>query len=104
MKTAEIIRDQIGSRALYLLGAKDLVSTGNGLRFRIGRNARHVTHLEVTLDISSDTYTVTCWKCRGLKSTRLSEIDGIYCDRLHAVIEAGTGLVTSLGEETVNAP
>ena len=93
---ANIIRQQIGSKALYMLGAKNLVGGENFLQFAI-RGSRKVNHLVVALD-PSDTYTIKALKItqHGLKIKEVSEENGIYCDMLHKSIERQTGLSTSL--------
>lgn len=93
---ANTIRQQIGSKALCMLGAKNLVGGENFLQFAI-RGSRKVNHLVVTLN-ASDTYTVKALKItqHGLKIKEVSKEKGIYCDMLHASIERQTGLYTSL--------
>ena len=102
MNTVNIIRDQIGNRALFMLGAKDLLDTGNGLQFKIGRNGKGVTHIRVEL-LPSDTYEVTFLRVRRSRRyveptvTELEKVSGVYVDSLHATIERATELRTSLG-------
>lgn len=93
---ANTIRQQIGSKALYMLGAKDFVGGQNFLQFTI-RGSRKVNRLVVTLD-ALDTYTVKALKItqHGLKINEVSQEKGIFCDILHASIERQTGLYTSL--------
>ncbi len=95
---AEEIRNQIGRRALYMIGAKNLVASEHSLSFKIGRNPHSITHITVTLD-SMDTYTVEYLRC----STRakvmrkvVAEFQGVYFDQLRPSIEMNTGLATSL--------
>jgi len=99
---AETIRQQIGGRALFMLGAKQLAATDDGLRFRIGRNAKGVTHVIVKLD-PSDTYTVEFRAMRvnrrhpdGFSNKLKSSMSDVYVDSLHTVLESGTGLYTRL--------
>lgn len=101
MEVANTIRDQIGHRALFMLGASNLLGTENSLEFKIGRNAKGVTHIKITLD-PSDTYTVEFAKRRMNHKTFvldvkvLAKIDDVYVDMLHSVIEEYTGMYTSL--------
>lgn len=92
---AEIIRDQIGHRALYMIGAKQFATSGNDLRFRIGRNSKSVNIVRVTLT-EQDTYDVEYGYARGTSYKVRSTESGIYADMLHASIERNTGLYTSL--------
>lgn len=96
--TAQIILSQLGgSRFCAMTGAKDLLDLGNGLRFRIGRNAKRITHVEIVLD-PSDTYTVRFYRItkRGLDVELVRELDLIYADNLRDHFEIETGLYTSL--------
>jgi hypothetical protein len=101
MEVANIIKDQIGGRALFMLGAKELIGTENSLQFRIGRNAKGVTHIKITLD-PSDTYTVEFTRFRMNHKTYvpsivvLAKVDDVYVEDLHSVIETHTGMYTSL--------
>jgi hypothetical protein len=92
---ATIIHQQIGRKALLMLGAKNVVSIENGLQFNI-RGSQKANKIVVVLDLASDTYTVSFWMCRGVKFRQVSEHDGIYVDGLHRLIERETGLYTSL--------
>ena len=92
---AETIAAQIGNRAFVMMGAKDILTDGNSLQFKVGGNAKKVTAIRVTLD-PSDTYTVETYKGRGLKMAKAAELSGIYCDGLHRGIESLTGLYLSL--------
>jgi len=103
---ANTIKEQVGSRALFMLGAKyGVSSTGRGgtelggISFRIGRNAKGVTHVKISLD-ATDTYKVDFIKQKRAPSHEvvfLATVEDVYVDNLHAVIEDGTGLRTSLG-------
>ena len=102
MQIANTISDQIGRRALFMLGAKNLLATEQGLQFRIGRNANGVSHVVVNLD-ASDTYTVEFRSIRmsrkspgGISNKLKKSFEGVYADSLHTVLESGTGMYTSL--------
>jgi len=93
---ANIIKDQLGHKALYMIGAKDLTGSENALSFRIGRNCKSVNAIKITLE-PSDTYTVEFLYVskRGVKVR--AKCEDVYCDSLHQVIERHTGMYTSLG-------
>jgi hypothetical protein len=105
-QTAEIIRQQLGHKALYILGARDLIATDRGLRFTI-RGCQKANRIEITLD-ADDTYTVRVSRFSparfnrrtmsfsAMKDTTVSNHEGVYVDSLHRVIESATGLYTSL--------
>ncbi len=95
---ASIILSQLGgNRFLAMTGAKDLLDLGNGLRCRIGRNAKRITHVEIILD-ASDTYTVNFYRVtkRGLDVELVESLDMVYADNLRSHFEISTGLYTSL--------
>ena len=94
---ASTIIDQLPRMAFTMMGAKDLVDMGNGLRWRVGRNAKRVTHVQVTLN-ASDTYDVATYRStkRGLDYVLMADVRGVYVDALRATIENATGLYLSL--------
>ena len=93
---AQIIAEQIGRRAFFMLGAKELVGGENYLQFRIS-GCRSISHVKITLD-PSDTYTMSFmkWSAKKLEYKVVAEVSGVYVDMLHDVIEGKTGLYTSL--------
>lgn len=101
MQVAEIISQQIGRKAFFMLGAKDLVGSESEkfLQFKIGRNAKSVTHVRVTLT-PADTYTVTSYRVRASKgipvTKTLESVDDVYVENLHDVIESLTGMYTRM--------
>lgn len=96
MEVANTIIQQIGRRALYMIGAKNLVGGNNCLSFKIMRNANGISGIRVTLD-ASDTYTVEFLKIRKYEVKVASQFEGVYFDQLRDLIESETGLFTSLG-------
>ena len=101
LQVAETIRQQIGNMAFLMLGAKDLVGseTEKFLQFKVGRNAKSVSHIRVTLT-PADTYTVTAYRMRRskgvLESKELDTREDVYVDSLHSVIESLTGMYTRM--------
>ena len=100
MQVAETIREQIGPLAFRLIGASTLVGDANSLTFKVGKNAKGVTHVKVTLD-PSDTYIVSARKVRinrttyAVDSREVGKVSGVYFDGLRGAIESVTGLYTS---------
>jgi hypothetical protein len=94
-EVAKTIASQIGNRAFMMIGAKNLVGGDNYLRFRIGRNAKSVNIVTVTLT-PADTYDVEYGSLRGTSYKVKASEAGIYADMLHASIERNTGMYTSL--------
>lgn len=92
---AKTIADQIGGRAFYMIGAKNLVNHGDALSFKVGRNSKSVNYVKVTLT-PADLYDVEYgWVTKKGYKVRATD-EGIYCDMLHDSIERNTGLYTSL--------
>jgi hypothetical protein len=92
---ATTIAAQIGNRAFAMMGAKNLLASERALQFKIGRNAKGVTHVTVTLD-PTDTYTVKFDRVRKYVAKPVAEVEGVYVDSLRSVIESNTGLYLSL--------
>ena len=91
---AETIRQQIGQKALYMLGAKNLINHGDALSFRI-RGSRKVNYIKITLT-ADDLYDIEFGKIHGLNYTVKHTTKGAYNDMLLNSIEIHTGLYTSL--------
>lgn len=95
MTIAETIRSQVGRTALFMLGTKSLLASENSLTIAIGRNAKSVSKIRITLD-PSDTYTVEFLRIRKLECKTLSSFSDVYAESLHEIISANTGLYLSL--------
>ena len=98
---ASIIREQIGIRAIFMMGASCMLDHGDGLGFKVSRNPRGVSHVKVTL-AGDDTYTVRFSRYRTVRRTMetietvISEEREVYAEDLHRVLNNGTGLYLSL--------
>ena len=94
-READIARDQIGHKALYMIGAKDFVfgkSGGkNSLVFKIMRNSKGVSHIRITLT-SLDLYDMEFLAIRAGKIRVKSKEKGVYGDQLGVMIKKNTGL------------
>jgi hypothetical protein len=91
---ANTIRDQIGAKALYMLGAKNPATNGNDFCFRI-RGSRKVNYIKITLT-PADLYTMEFGKIHGHNYKVVETCEGVYADMMHGLIETNTGLYTSL--------
>jgi hypothetical protein len=96
MQVAKTIQKQLGGKALYMLGAKNLVGGDNFLSFKIGRNSKGVNYIKIKLT-SMDLYDVEFGAIRGTNYKIKYEAKGIYADMLHSTIEEHTGMYTSMG-------
>lgn len=99
---AETIAKQLGHKALFMMGAKNLMKgkESNGdefLAFKIGRNAKSINVIKIIYNDGVDTYTVQFIRTRAGNVKIVKELDDIYFDQLHEVIENNTGLRLSLG-------
>jgi len=100
---AQTIADQIGRRAMVMIGAKDLLAGDNYLSMHVGRGPRGATHVRVVLE-PDDTYTVESIACRHVRHNGIPELtrkviastSDIYAEQLCQAIETVTGLYTSL--------
>lgn len=95
MTIANEIARQIGNKALYMLGAQNLVAGNNYLAFRI-RGSKKINYIRITLN-AMDTYDMELGKIWGANHKVVATHNGIYNDMLHSIIESETGLYTSLG-------
>lgn len=98
---ARTLRAQLGT-AIPMFGASNLLDTGRGLQFKIGRNPKRVTHIGIEL-AADDTYTVKFSRVpsmrammKGAEIVTLAALEGVHVGELHATLEANTGLLASL--------
>jgi len=94
-READTAIDQIGNKALYMIGAKDFVfgkSDGkNSLVFKIMRNSKGVSHIRMRLT-SMDLYDIDFLAIRAGKVKVKSKEKGVYGDQLGVMIKKNTGL------------
>ncbi len=95
MNVANTIKDQLGHKALYMLGASQLVGGESFLQFAI-KGSRACNKVRIDLDVASDTYIVSFWKIGRGQCRPVASVSDVYVDSLHAVLEKHTGLYTSL--------
>lgn len=95
MNVAKIIREQIGNKALVMIGAKNLVAGDTTLGFKIGHNASKWTHIRVELT-AADLYKMTFFRFWGCDLKAEKIVDGLYFDGLRPAIREATGMATSL--------
>jgi len=94
-READTARDQIGNKALYMIGAKDFVFGTSGgkksLVFKIMRNSKGVSHIRIRLS-SMDLYDIEFLAIRAGKIKVKSKEKGVYGDQLGVMIKKNTGL------------
>jgi len=92
----EIYRQLGGNRFRVMVGAKNMVSTEDGIRMRIGRNKTNANWMEISLN-SLDLYDITFAKVtRNFEMKSVRTYDNVYNDMLVSIFESHTGMYTSL--------
>jgi hypothetical protein len=89
-----LIKQLGGSRFIAMTGAKDFVVGPKGATFKIGRNAKSISH--VRIDLENDLYNVEFLLVRGTNIRVKSYFKHVYFDQLRDLFEKETGLRTSL--------
>ena len=95
MNIAQTIAQQLGHKALFMIGAKNLMAGKDYLQMRLGRNTSGWNALKIVLN-GLDLYDMTFYTIRKLTVTKKKVVDNIYCDQMRDIIESETGLRTSL--------
>jgi len=95
-----ILQQLGGNKFMVMVGAKNLAYGGEDghayLGMNIGRNKSGANYFRVDYMPDQDLYTVSFCKIRGLNSTRLKVVKGIYFDMLQDIFTDFTGMYTSL--------
>lgn len=92
---AHTIIEQLGGvRFQVMTGAKQFIALDCGVSFRVPLNAAgRPNHVEITLDLASDTYNMTFRRIRGANVKVIASHTDIYADMLRDLFEDSTGLV-----------
>jgi hypothetical protein len=94
-READTALDQIGPKALYMIGAKDFIFGNSGgkksLVFKIMRNSKGVSHIRMRLT-SLDLYDMEFLAIRAGNIKVKSKEKGVYGDQLGVMIKKNTGL------------
>ena len=93
-QAGELIKQLGGGRFIAMTGAKDFVVGPKGATFKIGKNAKSISH--VRIDLENDLYNVEFLLVRGTNIRVKSYFKHIYFDQLRDLFEKETGLRTSL--------
>ena len=104
---ATTILNQLGgNKFIAMTGAKDFLTGGNDITFKIGKNSSKANMINIILD-DNDTYTMKFIKFTKFRMTKnyefieaktevLKEEKGIYSDLLQEIFTEYTGLYTHL--------
>jgi len=99
LEVAKTIIAQIGSTALYMIGAKGYVGDNKSVKFRIMRNKKRITHIKITLN-GLDLYDMEFYRFKKNMTEQdfapIATENGCYDDMLCAMIEKNTELYTKL--------
>jgi hypothetical protein len=98
MNVAQTILSQLGGNKFSVMtGAKNFVSDGPALQFKLPTNfaAKKINFVRITLD-PSDTYTMKFFNFRGLNLKEVESVSGVYNDQLKSIFTGVTGLDCSL--------
>lgn len=93
--STEILRQLGGYRFNAMTGASNFVGDTNSLTFKIGKNAKKVTHVRITLS-PTDLYDVEFLRIRKLEIELISKANGVFFDQLQKIFTEHTGMDTSL--------
>jgi hypothetical protein len=92
-QVAKTIIEQLGgSQFVMLTGSKNFGAIENGVSFRVGKNAKRVSFVSITLD-ANDTYTMNFLNSKGVTVAQAGEV---YCDKLQDIFEQETELYVTL--------
>ncbi len=96
-QVANTILEQLGGNLFVAMtGATNFLGREDGISFKIGRNAKGITHLRITLTAMDD-YQVEFLKIRGVSIKPVAFREGLQAANLADVFRSVTGLETSLG-------
>lgn len=96
LQVANIIAQQIGARAFFMMGTRCKVGSEHALQFDI-RGCSEFNKVCVTLDMGSDTYVLKFMKVNRMGHVlRSKEIADVYAEDLNRIISDYTGLALSL--------
>lgn len=95
MTIANTIKDQLGRMTLMMIGTKQLAAIQNGIRIVHSCRGSKTNRIEITLN-GLDLYDMKFIKVWGQKVNTIAEVENVYCDQLHEMIEQHTGLYTRI--------
>lgn len=94
MTVAQIILDQIKAidpMARFAWGTKDMVNTGNGLKFKTSGMVKWKGYVHITLDEAQDLYNIDFFKLRKTEIVYTSQLKGVFAEDLVNLIDEIVG-------------
>jgi len=102
---AQTILDQIGRKALFMIGAHGLVAGKDSLSFRVGRNGLKTCNAVMVQLMPDDTYTLTfLYASMKAPPKELKKVEDVYAEDLVQIIGRTLGMATSLPKITFKSP
>ena len=90
---ANLLLKQLGGNKFKaMVGAKDFGIGSDGLHFKIGRNAKSISHVVIDLDRGKDLYDIKFLRVRAGKIKVVKKLEGIYANQLGEIFKKYTGM------------
>ena len=77
--------------ALGAWGAKDLVNTGKGLKFKTSGMVKWKGWVEIILDEGQDLYNINFYKIRGTNVNYTQQLEGVFVEDMVRLIDEVVG-------------
>jgi len=95
-RTIQIMLDQIGKKALYMMGTKQTTYDGeNILKIRFTAS-RRVNYIKLEYLPGRDLYNITFYKIHGMNVKEIASYEHVYADMLHQLIQDEAKIYLSL--------
>ena len=94
MNTAQVILSQIKSldpKALFAWGAKELVNTGSGLKFKSSGMTRWKGQVNIVYNEGTDLYDIEFFRIRKYEIRMDAKVTDVFVEDLVSVIDAQVG-------------
>jgi hypothetical protein len=94
MNTAQIILQQLKALdpfALHAWGAKTLIRTNDGMKFKTSGMVRWKGWVEIELNYGTDLYDINFYKIRGTEVKYTQQLEGVFVADLVRVINEVVG-------------
>lgn len=88
--------DQIGKKALYMMGTKQTSYDGENILNIRFTASRRVNHIKLEYKPSRDTYNIIFYKIHGTSIKEVAKYEDVYFDTLHDLIETEAQIYLSL--------
>ena len=94
---AQTIHEQIGHKAYFMMGAKNIVAGEDWLSFKVGRVAKgKANYVKVIYDHGLDLYNMEFSRLWNRSIKPVATESGVYAEDMHVFIRKHTGLATNL--------